>query len=100
MTTTIYGEINYSKPLSNDFIWFQSAGTGVTTTENGAHYLVMQNAANYTVVNYTEDATEPEFSVEGANKAIFGDNGDGERTFVFARVIDEKLVDVVVYITK
>ncbi len=86
---------------SNSYIWLQSAGTGVTTTENGKHFFVMQRAANYTLVDYTVDpnGVEPEVLAESANKYLVGEFSE-ETTTVFVRVIDEKVVDVVAYRTK
>ena len=93
--------VDESVPASNSYIWLQSAGTGVTTTEGGKHFFVMQRAANYTLVDYTVDplGVEPEVLAESANKYLVGEFSE-ETTTVFVRVIDEKVVDVVAYRTK
>ncbi len=90
-------EYDYAAGTSDDFIYFQNPDD-VTTTESGKHYVIMDSAANYTLVDYTEDASEPEIAKKSAGKSLFG-NISRYDSKIFVRVIDEVLVDVVVYRT-
>ena len=95
--------VDEAKDASADFIWLGTGKTNVTAgTGADDKYIVMQRAANYTLVDYTEDASNPEIYEAGANKSLVGDIGIGgtESSTVFVRVVDEKLVEVVVYRTK
>ena len=58
----------------------------------------MRNSAKYTLVDYTESATNPEVSKKAKSKSIFGSltKYDSE---VFVRYYDDELVEVVVYRT-
>ena len=60
--------------------------------------MVMQKSANTVLVDYTEDASEPEISKKSLSKSLIG-RADKYDAKVFVRVIDEVVVDVVVYRT-
>lgn len=92
------GTIDFAKGATDDYIWFQTAGSNVTTADGASNFVVMQGAANYTLVDFTEDASNPEISKKSANKSIFGNLAKYDSD-VFVRVVDEKLVEVVVYRT-
>lgn len=97
--------VDETEAASADFIWLTSANANVTTTDDNdtpgdatddKFYIIMQRAANYTLVDYTEDAANPEIYGTNASKSLVGDFAT-EDTFVFVRVVDEKLVEVVAY---
>ncbi|MBQ3022710.1 MAG: S-layer homology domain-containing protein [Clostridia bacterium] len=95
-------EIYYGYQLAleadDNFIWFGSAETGITEAGETNHYMVMQKSANTVLVDYTEDITEPEISKKSLSKSLIG-NPSKYNARVFVRVIDEVVVDVVVYRT-
>ena len=92
--------LGYQEALEADdnFIWFASAMTGITEAGDSNHYMVMQKSANTVLVDYTEDADEPEISKKSLSKSLIG-NPTKYDAQVFVRVIDEVVVDVVVYRT-
>ena len=93
-------DLDYTKEVSDDFIWLATGKANVTagTTSGVDTYVLMQNAANYTLVDYTEDAKNPEISKKSANKSIIG-RTDKYDSYVFVRINDEELAEVVVYRT-
>ncbi len=95
----LYIGYQLANEADDNFIWFDSAMTGITEAgEDGDYYMVMQKTANTVLVDYTEDASEPEISKKSLSKSLIG-NPTKYDAKVFVRVIDEVVVDVVVYRT-
>ncbi len=80
----------------DNFIWFDTAMEGITEAGEGSNYMVIQKTANTVLVDYEEDADEPEISKKSLSKSLIG-RADKYDSYVFVRVIDEVIVDVVVY---
>ncbi len=85
-----------AESADDNYIWFNSAMTGITEAEGSDHYVIMQKSANCVMIDYTEDASEPEISKKSLSKSVIG-NPSKYTAKVFVRVIDEMVVDVIVY---
>ncbi len=94
----LYYGYQIAESADDNYIWFASAMTGITEAEGSDYYMVMQKSANTVLVDYTEDASEPEISKKSLTKSLIG-RADKYDAKVFVRVIDEVVVDVVVYRT-
>ena len=95
------------KAADDNYIWFDGAIANITqgseTFEADPddltyYYLIMQKTANTVLVDYTEDPAEPEISKKALSKSLIG-NPTKYDAKVFVSVVDEVLVDVVVYRT-
>ncbi len=72
--------------------------SGQTYGEKVAEGLKMTSKANYTIVDYTEDAENPVIEAESAATALEYDDKEPEYVAkVLVRICDDKLADVVVY---
>ncbi len=94
----LYYGYQLAAEADDNYIWFGSAITGITEAEGDDNYMVMQKSANTVLVDYTEDPAEPEISKKSLSKSLIG-RADKYDAKVFVRVIDEVVVDVVVYRT-
>ena len=94
----LYYGYQLAAEADDNYIWFADAITGITEAEGSDNYMVMQKSANTVLVDYTEDAAEPEISKKSLSKSLIG-RADKYDAKVFVRVIDEVVVDVVVYRT-
>ena len=87
-----FSKVDYSnKPTSTKF-WVEDDLTGITDDKG----IIMKAAANYTLVDLSESTTNPEISKKAAGTSLFGTASKYE-SFVFVRVYDDKLAEVVVY---
>lgn len=87
-----FDAVDYTnKPTTTKF-WVKNDFTGITDDKG----IIMKAAANYTLVDLTESTTNPEISKKAAGTSIFGSASKHE-SFVFVRVYDDKLAEVVVY---
>lgn len=80
-----------SKPTSTKF-WVEDDLTGITDDKG----IIMKTAANYTLVDLSESTSNPVISKKAAGTSLFGSASKYE-SFVFVRVYDDKLAEVVVY---
>ncbi len=80
----------------DNFIWFTNPMTGITEAGEGSNFMVIQKTANTVLVDYEEDVNEPEISKKSLSKSLIG-RADKYDSYVFVRVLDEVIVDVVVY---
>lgn len=92
----LYFGYQLAAEADDNFIWFDTAMTGITEAGEGSNFMVIQKSANTVLVDYEEDASEPEISKKSLSKSLIG-RADKYDSYVFVRVIDEVVVDVVVY---
>lgn len=79
----ISGDVRYDHLVS-------SARPDWTNDANGISY----KSANYTLVDFSENSKTPELVAESAGKSLFD---VAYVTYVYVRVVDDKVADVVVY---
>ena len=96
----MYIGVQATLSADDDFIWFDNNMANITIADatTGDFYVEMDNNANCVLVDYSEDATEPEISKKSLNKSVIG-NATKYDAVVFVRVIDEIVEDVIVYRT-
>ena len=97
-TKNNYYGFQLATSADDNFVWFASAMAGITEAGEGSNFMVMQKTANTVLVDYEEDPAEPEISKKSLSKSLIG-RADKYNSEVFVRVIDEVIVDVVVYRT-
>ena len=87
-----FSKVDYTnKPTSSKF-WVEDDLAGITDDKG----IIMKAAANYTLVDLSESTSNPVISKKAAGTALFGTASKYE-SFVFVRVYDDKLAEVVVY---
>jgi hypothetical protein len=88
-----------SKFVIDDAVDYDTNGAavgGVVEVYPAADGVPMKQSARYTLVDYTESSTNPEVSRKGASSSLFSTNSK-YTSYVFVRVYDGALADVVVY---
>ncbi len=91
----LYFGFQIATGAETDYITFEDEMAGITETD-GVTFMEMQKGVNTVLVDYTEDETEPEIGKKTLSKTLIG-RADKYASYVFVRVIDEEIVDVVVY---
>ena len=92
-----YGLLDTTNSTGKVFV-LDSAAVDTSTYEFAAAGapIAMRSAANYTLVDYTDDADYPEISRKAPGTSLFSKSAQYQSE-VFVRVYDGVLVDVVVY---
>ncbi|MBQ8392092.1 MAG: S-layer homology domain-containing protein [Clostridia bacterium] len=95
------GDVDESQdPTDTRFYLTNSAAAGKdatgSTVSSAPAFVTMRNAANYTLVDYSENSKNPEVLKKSKSASLFGSFGEYNYK-VFVRYFDDAQVEVVVY---